>query len=131
MALTQDQLGTLQRILDKRYDALLEEVRGELEASENQQYVELLGRAPGDAADESVASALADLNLGVIDRHIRELRDIEATRARVQEGRFGRCADCGDEIAFERLRAYPTAKRCVRCQGQHERTHAHEGTPTL
>lgn len=131
MALSQDQLGTLQRILDKRYDALLEEVRGELEASENQQYVELLGRTPGDAGDESVASAFADLNLGVIDRHIRELRDIEATRARVQEGQFGRCTDCGDEIAFERLRAYPTAKRCVTCQSQRERTHAHEGTPTL
>jgi RNA polymerase-binding protein DksA len=131
VALTQDQIGALKGILDKRYDTLLEEVRDELERSENQQYVELLGRTPGDSADESVADALADLSLGVIDRHIRELRDIEATRARVREGRFGRCTDCGDDIGFERLRVYPTAKRCVRCQGQHERTHAHEGTPTL
>jgi RNA polymerase-binding protein DksA len=128
---TQTQLDTLKGLLDRRYDALLEEVRSELEASENQQYVELLGRVPGDSADESVADALADLSLGVIDRHIRELRDIEATRARLRQGRFGICIDCGDEIAFERLKAYPTAKRCVRCQGQHERTHAHEGTPTL
>jgi RNA polymerase-binding protein DksA len=128
---TQTQLDTLKGLLDRRYDALLEEVRSELEASENQQYVELLGRVPGDSADESVADALADLSLGVIDRHIRELRDIEATRARLRQGQFGICIDCGDEIAFERLKAYPTAKRCVRCQGQHERTHAHEGTPTL
>lgn len=131
MTLTQTQLDTLKGLLDRRYDALLEEVRSELEASENQQYVELLGRVPGDSADESVADALADLSLGVIDRHIRELRDIEATRARLRQGQFGICIDCGDEIAFERLKAYPTAKRCVRCQGQHERTHAHEGTPTL
>jgi RNA polymerase-binding protein DksA len=131
VALTQDQIGALKGILDKRYDTLLEEVRDELEASENQQYVELLGRTPGDSADESVANALADLNLGVVDRHIRELRDIEATRARVREGRFGQCIDCADEIGFERLRAYPTAKRCVTCQGQRERTHAHEGTPRL
>jgi RNA polymerase-binding protein DksA len=131
VTLTQTQLDTLKGLLDRRYDALLEEVRSELEASENQQYVELLGRVPGDSADESVADALADLSLGVIDRHIRELRDIEATRARLRQGQFGICIDCGDEIAFERLKAYPTAKRCVRCQGQHERTHAHEGTPTL
>lgn len=131
MALTQTQLDTLKGLLDRRYDALLEEVRDELEASENQQYVELLGRVPGDSADESVADALADLSLGVIDRHVRELRDIEATRARLREGRFGVCVDCGDDVGFERLKVYPTAKRCVRCQGQHERTHAHEGTPTL
>lgn len=131
MALTQDQIGALKAILDRRYDTLLEQVRDELERTENQQYVELLGRTPGDSGDESTADALADLNLGVIDRHIRELRDIEATRARVRAGRFGICIDCGDDIGFERLKAYPTAKRCVRCQGQHERTHAREGTPTL
>lgn len=82
MTLTQTQLDTLEGPLDRRYDALLEQVRGGLEASENQQYVALLRRTPGDSADESVADALADLNLGVIDRHIRELRDIEATRSR-------------------------------------------------
>ena len=131
MTLNRNQIQTLEGVLQKRYDALLEEVRDELEQSENQQYVELLGRAPGDTGDESVADALADLSLGVIDRHIRELRDIAATRGRLREGRFGICIDCGDEIPFERLKVYATAKRCVRCQGQHERTHAHEGTPTL
>lgn len=131
MALTQEQTAALQAILDARYDALLEEVRDELERTENQQYIEILGRTPGDSGDESTADALADLNVGVIDRHVRELRDIEATRARLREGRFGICTDCGDEIGFERLKAYPTAKRCARCQAQHERTHAHEGTPKL
>jgi RNA polymerase-binding transcription factor DksA len=29
------------------------------------------------------------------------------------------------------LLAYPTVRRCVRCQRQRERTYAHEGTPTL
>lgn len=131
MALTQAQLDSLEGLLDRRYDALLEEVRNALERSENQQYVELLGRSPGDLGDQSVADALADLNVAVIDRHVRELRDIEAARVRLREGRFGICVDCADEIAFERLQAYPTAKRCLRCQGQHERTHAHEGTPSL
>ena len=131
MTLTQNQAQTLKEALDKRYDALLEEVRDELEHTENQQYVELLGRAPGDIGDQSVADALADLSLAVIDRHIRELRDIEATRARLRDGQFGICIECADEIAFDRLQAYPTAKRCIRCQTQRERTHAHEGTPTL
>jgi len=91
MNLTDRQLSELRRNLDQRHASLLEEVRDELEKSENQQYVELLGRTPGDVADESVADALADLNLGIVDRHILEIRDIEAARARIQAGSFGTC----------------------------------------
>jgi len=110
---------------------LLEEVRDELEKTQSQQYVELIDRVPADIGDQSVADALADLNLAIVDRHIQELRDIDAARARVKDASFGVCAACGDEIAFERLSAYPTAKRCLRCQQQRERVYAHEATPKL
>jgi len=131
MALSKTQLSELAGRLDQRYATLLEEVRDALEKSENQQYVELIDRVPADIGDQSVGDALADLSLALIDRHIQEIRDIEATRARIKDGRFGICAGCGDEIGFERLLAYPTAKRCLACQQQRERTYAHEGTPTL
>ena len=108
----------------------LEEVRDALEKSENQQYVELIDRVPADIGDQSVADALADLSLALIDRHIQELRDIEAARW-IKDGGFGNCIDCGEEIAVERLLAYPTAKRCLLCQQKRERTYVHEGTPTL
>ena len=131
MAISVTQLSEINGKLDRRYASLLEEVRDALEQSENQQYVELIDRVPADIGDQSVADALADLSLALIDRHIQEVRDIEAARARIRDGRFGACADCGDEIGFDRLLAYPTALRCVRCQRQRERTYAHEGTPTL
>ena len=51
--------------------------------------------------------------------------------ARVEDGTYGTCTDCGGDIGFERLLAYPTAKRCVSCQRQHEKTYVHEGNPTL
>jgi RNA polymerase-binding protein DksA len=117
--------------LDHGHASLLEDVRDALEKSENQQYVELIDRVPADIGDQSVGDALADLNLALIDRHIQELRDIEAARMRIKGGRFGICIDCGDEIGFERLLAYPTAKRCLACQRQREKTYVHEGTPTL
>lgn len=131
MALTQTQLSQLEGILATRCGALLEEVRDELEQSENLQYVELIGRVPADIGDQSIGDALADLNLAIVDRHIQEIRDIEAAQARCKNGRFGICIACGQEIAFERLLAYPIAKRCLLCQRQHERTYAHEQTPTL
>ncbi len=131
MTLSKTQLSDLAGRLDQRYASLLEEVRDALEKSENQQYVELIDRVPADIGDQSVGDALADLSLALIDRHIQEIRDIEAARARIKDGRFGICAGCGEEIGFERLVAYPTAKRCLVCQQQRERTYAHEGTPTL
>ncbi len=131
MALTQTQVSKLESKLDQQYESLLEEVRDALEKSENQQYVELIDRAPADSGDEATGDALADLNLAIIDRHVREIRDIEATRARIRDGGFGTCIDCGGDIGFERLLAYPSAKRCFTCQRQHEKTYAHEGNPSL
>ena len=131
MPLTARQLSDLAAAMEKRHASLLEEVRSELENTENQQYVEQIGRTPADVGDQSVGDMLADLNLGIIDRHIREIRDIEAARARLADGSFGNCAGCGTEIAHERLLAYPTAKRCIACQQRHEKAFAHEGTPKL
>jgi DnaK suppressor protein len=131
MALTQPEWSDLGERLDKRYRSLLEEVRDALEESENQQYIELIGRVPADIGDQSVGDALADLNLAIIDRHIQELRDIEAAKARLSGRTFGICIGCGEDIGYERLLAYPTAKRCIVCQRQQEKTYAHGGTPTL
>ena len=131
MNLTHGQVAKLEKKLNAQYKSLLEEVRDALEHSENQQYVEMIGRMPADSADQASGDALADLNLAIIDRHVREIRDIEATRVRVRDGSFGSCVDCRSDIDFERLLAYPTAKRCYRCQRQHEKNFAHEGNPTL
>lgn len=130
-SLNQSNFSRLRALLDQRYKLLLEEVRDEVEKSENQQYVELIGRIPADTGDQAVGDILADLNLSIIDRHIREIRDIEAANARLKDGSFGACSDCGAAIAFERLLAYPTAKRCLACQQRRERSYAHEATPKL
>ena len=131
LALTQTQLSKLKNELEKLYASLLEEVRDALEKSENQQYVELIGREPADSGDKATGDALADLNLAIIDRHVREIREIEATRVRIGGASFGACSDCRGDIGFERLLAYPTATRCFVCQTQHEKTYSHEGNPTL
>lgn len=131
MNLSQAQRATLRKKLEDAYRSLLEEVRDELADTENQQYVEIVGRVPTDSGDAAIGDALADLNLAIIDRHVREIRDIEAAMTRIEDGAFGTCTDCGVAVAFERLLAYPTAKRCLECQQRHEKLYAHEGTPRL
>lgn len=129
--LTPSQLDQLTRKLKENYQALLREVREELDNSGNQHRIDLLNNEPGDTGDESLANALADFNLTILDRHIDGMRDIEAALQRVKNGEYGVCIDCGDDVGFGRLQAYPTAKRCIVCQEQREKHYAQEGRPKM
>jgi DnaK suppressor protein len=57
--------------------------------------------------------ALAVCNL---DRHFNHLRNVQAALRRTQEGSFGICQKCDDDIAPKRLAAVPWAQFCIRCQ---------------
>lgn len=129
--LSPTQLDQLARKLKEDYQALVREVRDELENSGNQHRIDLLNREPGDSGDESLANALADFNLTLLDRHIDGMRDIEAALQRIRNGEYGICIDCGDAVTFPRLMAYPTAKRCIVCQEQREKLYAQEGRPKM
>lgn len=117
--------------LNEQNEVLLREVRNELDNPGDRHRIDLLNREPGDPGDESMASALADFNMTRLDRHIRDMRDIEAAFRRIKDGEYGICTDCGNDIDVARLRAYPTAKRCIVCQEKREREYAHEDRPKL
>lgn len=117
------------RLLARR-DELVEEIRQELLRSDNTHYVELADRVH-DTGEEAVADLLSDLDIAEIDRHVKELHDIEAALERIREASYGACIDCGGEIDYARLSAYPTAKRCLECQRHHEQVKVEPGHPTL
>ena len=62
----------------------------------------------------------ADAKLAIDAVHCEELRDVEAAMARLVQGTYGTCTDCGLGIPYSRLAAFPTAKRCLTCQGRYE-----------
>ena len=130
-ALTQPQLDQLTDQLHANRQALRREVREELENSGEQHRIAILNAEPGDVGDLSLAAALADFNVARFDRHIHALRDIVAAFQRIKDGQYGICTDCGNEIGFARLQAYPTAKRCIICQEQYEKQYAQEGHPKM
>ena len=45
----------------------------------------------------------------------RDLLRIERAEARLRDGEYGHCEECGEEIAERRLEVDPMAERCVRC----------------
>ena len=48
-------------------------------------------------------------------RRATQLRRITAALARMDEGEFGYCLECGDEIAARRIELDPAAPLCIGC----------------
>ena len=120
--LTQAQINDFRRALERRFVEVREDIRQALLQSDQESYIELAGRV-SDMEDSSAADLLVDVALADIDRHVEEVRDIDAALLRIADGSYGLCVDCGDGIAAQRLEAYPTAQRCVVCQTIYESQH--------
>ena len=130
MALTTQQTRELKNLIVHRRDELIAELRDDVRKARAERFGEIAGEAP-DSGDESVAALIADLDQAELGRDIGELRGLEAARERIASGGYGVCVDCGRDIGFERLRATPSAIRCIDCQTLHEKTFATPGAPSL
>ena len=54
--------------------------------------------------------------LGAIENsELQEIRQIQVALKRIAEGTYGICANCGEPIDPKRLKALPTATRCMSC----------------
>ena len=116
------QRDQLHRALERRREALIEELSRDAARARDEQFGQLAGSAP-DIGDVSVAALLADLDQAELSRDVTELRQVEAARKRFADGSYGICVDCGAQIGFARLLAEPAAARCYDCQQRHERTY--------
>ena len=130
MPLTEQQAKELSRMVETRRNALLVELREDAARAREQPYAEHAGPAP-DSGDESVATLIADLEQADITRDLDEFRALEAARERIKDGGYGECIDCGNDIGYERLKAFPAALRCVQCQERHEKTYGGTPKPSL
>lgn len=130
MPLNREQQSQLRDAMEVRKRALMQEIHDDMERS-REDTLGAVAAPAGDAGDESVADLMVHLDQFDATRDVSELRGLDAAQRRMEEGSYGTCEECGAEIAFERLKAAPTATRCIVCQRQYEKTHASPATPTL
>jgi DnaK suppressor protein len=90
-----------------------------------------LPRRSEDTDDDATASAMRDADVSALAWAARELALIDAACARLADGSYGACVDCGDPIAQQRLLASPEAARCASCQQQFERIRSHNARGAL
>jgi DnaK suppressor protein len=127
-AMTDKELSEFCALLQAQRKQLLDEVRERIAASG-----EGLGFVNQSKItdDDAVADAAAEMDVAMVIRESQELQDIAAALARIGDGSYGNCTDCGDDIGQARLQANPAAKRCLSCQEAYERApgHAHSAGP--
>ncbi len=61
------------------------------------------------------------LEMKLIGRRAFLLRKVDNSLSRIEEGTYGECCECGDEISLARLEARPTADYCIVCKEEAER----------
>src|SRR5690606_38223578 len=111
------------------FRGLLSEEKGRLERASLLHRRENLALDPEDLTDETdLASSQLSQNLlfRIRDRERILLRKIDKALKRIEDGVFGACEECSDEIEFKRLKARPVATLCIKCKEEQEhREHAH------
>ena len=127
---TDKQLQKLKQGLLERQRVLVGEVRDQRSQAAADGNEDAMGGV-GDAGDESVVRMMTDLHLQEAGRDMEELNNIEASLQRIEDGAYGECEECGNEIGYARLEVQPTATRCIQCQALHEKTYASKSTPTM
>jgi DnaK suppressor protein len=69
-----------------------------------------------DDGDQAVSSTLETLRNSIQNTEYEEFVMIEAALRSIEDGRYGICQDCDQEISEKRLKYYPNAQRCLACQ---------------
>lgn len=73
-----------------------------------------------DVGDQALVDLERELGISLMEMRNRKRQLIDEALARLAEGTYGVCADCGVEISAKRLEAVPFAKLCVECQAKQE-----------
>jgi len=113
---TPEQLQLIRATLERRLAALsqVEEPHGDAGALP----VDEIETSP---LDRATVRLINDLTREAADHHSAEMRQLRQALARLEDGTFGLCEECGQPIGASRLLARPEARLCIDCQTRAER----------
>ena len=107
----------LKQMLDERQREIHAEVKGKIRDVRT----EASGKSEVfDAVESSEADIQDDIEFALIQMKSETLNKINDALARLEQGNYGNCFECGEEIAEKRLRALPFAVRCKDCEEARE-----------
>lgn len=109
----------LRRILVERRQAVMKEIEGQIGERISDEVQRRIDSAP-DVGDQALLDSERGRDISIMEMRNRVRQQIDEALARLEEGTYGFCSDCGVEISEKRLLAVPFARRCVACQEKEE-----------
>ena len=114
----------------QRFKKLLLEQRDQLVGNQRKALGGDIHLDPDDFPDE-IDTASSEINLQFTGR-LREreqglLAKIDTALRKMDEGNFGECVNCGEDIGVKRLRARPVAELCIDCKAEQEKLERRAG----
>jgi len=103
-----------------KFKKILETKRDELEQIVRRRDAIAIEKS-ADALDEVQHAAERELAIRNLDRESQLLRSVRAALQRIEEGSFGICLHCEEEISPKRVAAVPWTSLCIQCQEQADR----------
>ena len=118
--MSQSRYNEMKRMLDGRRREIQAEVQGKMrgvreEGAWGGKLNEVL-----DAVESAEADIQEDLEFALVQMKSETLNKVNDALVRLEQGNYGNCFDCGEEIAEKRLRALPFAVRCKDCEEARE-----------
>lgn len=110
----------LKGMLITKRNVLLKEAKQEIQkyvSGENRQLVD----TAIDEADWAAVEISEDINLKRLSAQRQLLKDVEECLRKLDEGTYGICEDCNEEISEKRLKVIPTATLCIDCKELREK----------
>lgn len=117
---TENRMQQLKRNLIKKRDTLIKETKEELSKHMSGETRQLVDTAV-DEGDWAVVDITEDISLRRLGSHRKKLLEINEALRKIEEGSYGVCEECGEEIGERRLMVLPSAARCVECQDKKEK----------
>ena len=118
-AVSSNRYDELRQILEERKHEILNEVQEKIRDVRTEGTRGKLGEVL-DAVESSEADIQDDIEFALIQMKAETLGKINEALTRLEEGTYGYCFECGEEIAELRLRALPFAVRCKDCEEARE-----------
>jgi len=97
--------------LEEKLKERLDELIGRAEVIED----DLRHPLDADSSEQAIDLADDEALAGVDDVLRQEIREIREALLRIENGTYGICSSCGDDIRQERLAVMPTATKCIKC----------------
>lgn len=110
---------SLKKILLAKRTELIRQIQAQLGQSltdEQQRRLE----AAMDSGDQALVDLDREMGISLQEMRNRERQMIDDALASLEEGTYGRCAECDVEISEKRLEALPFARYCIECQSHIE-----------